>query len=291
MDLNTLQTFVEVAERGSFSAAAEILGLPTSTVSRRVGRLEDALGLALVRRQGRAVELTHDGHALAQRARGPLSELAEVEHGFASASGEPRGELSISAPIDFGATPFLTDLVGRYGQAHPSVGVRMSMSNQVVDLLEQNIDVAFRMHAGPLPPRDDLIARRLGSIAFGLYASPTYIEQHPDVVAGDHLAAHPFLAHTTATAPLWPCEPTVRCDDFNPLRNMAAAGTGVAVLPAFLAIDAVTDGTLVSIDLPFPFPDPSLSLVWLRTRHLAPRLRAFIDIVVHASKDAEWLRR
>ena len=290
MDLNALQTFLEVADRGSFSAAGAALGLPTSTVSRRIARLEDALELALVRRKGRTVELTEDGDALARRARGPMTELGEVEHGFAAQAGVPRGELTVSAPIDLGATPFLADILASYRTRYDAVRVQLTVANQRVDLIEHNIDVAFRLHATPLPPADHLIARRLGHLSFALYASPSYAHRRglPDTWGA--VAQHDILAHSQAYTQVWPHQPVARANDFHPLRAMAIAGMGVTGLPAFLAEPALDHGELVRCPVAWSGPRPSLSLVWLRSRHLAPRLRAFIDQAVEHCRSVAWLQ-
>jgi DNA-binding transcriptional LysR family regulator len=290
MDLNALHTFLHVADEGSLAAAAIALNVPTSTVSRRVSRLEDDLGLSLLQRSGRGIVLTDDGRALARRSRSALQDLQEVQHGFADADGRPRGTLVATAPVDFGATPLLAGIIAEYARQFPQVKTRLRMTNRVTDLLDDGIDVAFRMHTGPLPPRDDLIARRLGSLTFGVYASRTYLQRVAAPQTWQDLGAHPIIAHSSATEAVLPTDPVITADDFSPIAALIAQGAGVGIVPDFVSH---SNPELVRLDLDWPAgaPTPTLSLVWLRTRHLSPRVRSFVDVCVSQALGSEWLAR
>ena len=235
MDLNALQTFLFVADEGSLAAAANALNVPTSTVSRRVARLEDDLGLSLLSRSGRGTVLTDDGRALARRSRSALQDLREVEHGFADADGRPRGTLVATAPVDLGTTALLAGVIAEYARQFPQVKTRLRLTNRVTDLLDDGIDVAFRMHTGPLPPRDDLIARRLGHLTFGVYASRHYLQGATTPQVWQDLQAHPLIAHSTATEAVLPAHPLISADDFSAIAALIAHGAGVGILPDFVS--------------------------------------------------------
>lgn len=289
MNLNELETFVVVAELGTFSAAAEQLDVPISTVSRRVARLEESLGMALLNRGTRSITLSDDGRALAERVGPMLREIAEIERGLGDATRSPRGRLRITAPIDVGSTQFVAGLVAEFAARYPDVSVELSVTNRMVDMLEEGFDVAFRSHVGALRGGDDLVMRRLGALTMHLYANPSYLTKRglqPDNIECDDVE---FVSHANDVR-RWPSTSVV-VDDYNPVASILAAGHGVGGLPDFVAAPHVQAGTLVQLEVPFDVPPASMSLVWLRSRHLAPRLRAFIELAAERAAAEPWLQR
>ncbi len=288
MDLNDLHTFALVAELGTFAAAATRLQVPRSTVSRRVARLEAELDLALLTRSSRSFVLSDDGRALFERCAPALRDIADVERDLADSTAAPRGRLRITASIDLGSTGYLAKLLAGYGARYPDVQVSLEVTNRVVDLMEEGIDLGFRAHAAPLPDRGDLVARRLGAITTGVYASPTYLACHGAPTEVGALGQHRPVAHARAPLAGWPTSPPLTADDYGPVASLLAAGAGVGGLPDFVARPYVAQGQLVRV-LPDWQPAPAtLSLVWLRSRHMAPRLRAFIDLAVAETQQAGW---
>lgn len=289
MNLNDLVAFVRTAELGTFSRAADELGVPKSTVSRRVSRLEEELGLALLVRSSRSFVLSDDGRALYERASPALREVADVERDLLDSASTPRGLLRLTASIDFGSSVMLTSLLAEYARRYPEVRVELQLANRVVDLLEESFDVGFRTHTAPLPGRDDLVARRLGPVEVAVYGSPAYLAEHGRPTTTAELAAHRTLAHTGAYRHAWPVRPHLTADDFGPLAGMIACGAGLGMLPAFVACPFVQTGRLEAVEMDWDLPRATLSLVWLRSRHLAPRVRAFIDLAVEqmAAPDAQ----
>lgn len=286
MNLNDLDTFIVVVEAGTFSAAAELLGVPKSTVSRRVARLEEELGLALLTRASRSFEISDDGRALYERCAPALREIASVERDLGDTAAEPRGRIRVTTSIDFGTTEYLAELLARYAEAHPQVHVELSITNRMIDLLEENIDLGFRTHIGPLPSRDDLVARRVGEVTIGVFASPSYLEGHGEPSSVDGLSEHRTLSHSKAYLAPWPAPPQLTADDYRPVAAMLAAGAGVGVLPDFVASPYLAQGRLIRVLRDWTVPPATLSLVWLRSRHLAPRIRAFIDLAVEQAATA-----
>ncbi len=287
--LSELQTFLLVAEQGSFSAAARALGVPKSTVSRRIGRLEDELGLALLTRASRSFVLSEDGRALQARASPALRELDDALRDLADQDAELRGELSLSCSIDLAGSRFLADLLTEFGARHPGVQVHLRVANRRVDLLEEGIDLAFRIHAGGLSDREDLMARSLGRLRTELFAAPSYLRLRPAPATFEGLAAHRLISHVVAFREAWPKPPDLVVDDFGPAGTLAAAGAGVAALPEFVAEPWLARGELVRLDLPAESPSTRLSLVWLRSRHMAPRLRALLDLASEHAARLPWL--
>lgn len=289
MNLNDLETFVLVAEVGTFAAAAQRLGVPKSTISRRVARLEEALGLALLNRSARSFVLSDDGQALYARCAPALRDISDVERDLADSRASPRGRIRVTASIDLGSTAYLAGLLAEYGRRYPGVEVALEVTNRLVDLLEEGIDLGFRTHTAPLPSRDDRIARRLSTITSGVYASPGYLERRG--VPGDPAAldTHRTVLHGRVPPAGWPT-PALTADDYRPVAAMLAAGAGVGVLPDFVAAPHLEQGRLVRVPGDWALPSATLSLVWLRSRHLAPRIRAFIDLAVQPTLRPGWFR-
>lgn len=288
MNLNDLETFVVVAEVGTFSAAAEWLDVPTSTVSRRVARLEEDLGIALLKRSARSIALSDDGRALADRCTPAIRELGRVERGLGDTADTPRGALRITTSIDFGSSDFFTQLISAYAMEFDEVDVEFEITNRMVDLLEEGFDVAFRIHSGSMPDRDDLVVRRLGRLSIDLYASPDYVQQHGPISQLDQLAEHPIIGHAGPQQDLPSVEPRILANDYGPLSAILADGAGIGALPIFVAAPLMRRGELVRLDLPLETPSANLFLVWLRSRHLAPRVRALIDLAADHANATDW---
>lgn len=284
MNLNDLDTFIAVVEAGTFTGAAQGLGVPKSTVSRRVSRLEEQLGVALLTRSSRSFEISDDGRALYERCAPALRSIADVERNLADSEATPRGRIRLTTSIDFGTSRYLAELLADYSDRFREVRVDLQITNRVVDLLEENIDLGFRTHIGSLPSRDDLVARKIGPVTIGVFASPSYRARHGEPASVDALAQHRTLSHSRAYLAPWPAPPDLTADDYRPVAAMMAAGAGIGVLPDFVAAPYVAEGRLVRVLSDWAVPPATLSLVWLRSRHLAPRIRAFIDLAAERAR-------
>ncbi len=280
INLNDLDTFVAVVEAGTFTQAAQQLGVPKSTVSRRVARLEAHLGTGLLTRSSRSFEISDDGLALYARCAPALRDIRDVERDLADSASSPRGRVRVTTSIDVGTSQYLAELLASYSERYRDVRVHLQITNRVVDLLEENIDLGFRSHIGALPSRDDLVTRTIGPVTLGVFASPSYVARHGEPASLDALGEHRTLSHNRAYLAEWPAPPDLTADDYRPLASMMAAGAGIGVLPDFVAASYVAEGRLVRVLSDWTVPPATLSLVWLRSRHLAPRVRAFIDLAV-----------
>lgn len=173
MSIDDLRVVIAVANHGSFVAAAQSTRVPTSTVSRAVARFEDAMGVRLFQRTSRRVSLTHEGAMLLERAAPLLEELGEVIETLSDDSTAVAGRLRVTAPMVSGAGRIATSLLS-FAEAHPQVFVELSLSNAVIDLVEEGVDLAFR--GGPVQGAD-LIAQRVWSVDFAIGASPGYVQR------------------------------------------------------------------------------------------------------------------
>lgn len=251
-DLDDLKLLCAVVDRGSFSAAAQHVGTTQPRVSRAIARLEERLGIPLVRRSSRGVAVTPDGERYAVRARRMLTELETLE-GELTSGGEDGGPLRVSAPPAVARRLLIPHFVS-FCREHPRVVLELSLSARRVDLIEEDVDVAIRF--GPLEETWRR-SRRLLTGRYHVYAAPSLglpPLRHPDDLA--QLAAVVLRATHLRTS--WPLrvrggvtaasvKPHVLVDDVDALIAFAIAGSGVTMLPDFLVQEEVARGELTSI--------------------------------------------
>ncbi|RXK63012.1 LysR family transcriptional regulator [Stenotrophomonas sp. MA5] len=284
-----LEVFVRVIETGGFSAAARSLDMTPSAVSKLVARLEQRLGTRLLQRSTRQLQLTPEGCAFYERGLRVLADLEEAER-CASAHAEPRGRLRVNANVPFGQH-FLLPLLPMFLQQHPQVGVDLTLTDEVIDLLEQRTDVAVR--AGPLKS-SSLVARRLGATRMMIVASPGYAQRHGLPGNVDDLQTHNRLdiGHARAMQgwPLLqggqvlrvPTSGNARASNGDALRQLVLGGLGLARLAAFQVRDDIAAGRLLPVlEEANPGDLEEVHAVFLGQRGYLPlRVRAFLDFLV-----------
>jgi len=201
MDFNEAAVFVRVVQAGSFSAAARQLGLPTSTVSTRVSRLERRLGTTLLQRTTRRLSLTEAGAAYFERSQQVLRDIEEMDLSVASQTQQPRGTLRVNAPVVFG-TRHLSHFLAEYSARFPDVTIDLSLSDRFIDLVEEGADLAVRIGA---LGESTLVARRLCPIRLVICGSPAYFAKHGRPCTPAELAQHNCLGYTyTRSGNEWP---------------------------------------------------------------------------------------
>jgi DNA-binding transcriptional LysR family regulator len=286
-ELDDLRSFVEVVDSGGFNRAAARLGLSKSIVSRRIARLEAELGTRLISRTTRGISPTEAGLEFKQRSERILAELDEAREAVAQHAGEVVGRLRLSAPLAFGERhliPVLADLVKR----HPRLQLDVSFSDRLVDLVGERYDAAVRL--GNL--RDSsLVARRVASVRLHVVASPAYLARHGRPETPQDLLSHECLIYPGQSVPDWrfragkrtiSVRPTGRVytDNGEAMLQWAIAGLGIAVLPSFLASDAIESGALVPLLLDYLADAGGVHVVRPPGAHVPAKVRALIDIMV-----------
>jgi DNA-binding transcriptional LysR family regulator len=254
--LDELRTFLAVAEAGSLSKVANSRDIAVSSVSRKVDALEAALGAKLFHRTSRVVMLTDAGEQLVPRARNMLAELDEAKDAIASLRADPRGLLTVTAPSSFGRR-YVAPAVAGFLQRYPLMEVDLHLSDHVVDLTAQRVDVAVRI--GALPD-SDLVATRLATSRRLVCASPAYIERHGRPACPEDLLQHNCLTMISKPAPAdWWRFPginrnkalavrgTFRSDDTEALLRAAVEGTGIVHLASWLTSDMLVQGKLIQL--------------------------------------------
>ena len=287
LDLAHLRAFARVADLGSVSGAARALGMPKSSVSRSLMRLEEAIGTVLVERSTRHLRLTDAGLLLQRHARRILDDVGEAENAIGGLIGRPRGDLRVSVPFTFAAGPLALTLP-RFVSLYPEVRVLLTIDNRVVDLLAEDYDVAIRI--GPLPD-SDLIARRLTTFELFPCASPGYLARSPRITVPADLAKHTIIGHR-ASKEHWvfrspngtqrevEIETRTVVPEPEVVRTMLLAGAGIGILPDFHAADAIASGALIRLLPDYEHRSVDVHALYPSHRSLSSKVRVFIDTLV-----------
>ncbi|WP_137895508.1 LysR family transcriptional regulator [Ramlibacter sp. 2FC] len=284
-DLNALLVFAAVAEAGGFTAAAERLGLSKARVSLEVSRLEARLGLSLFTRTTRRVQLTEAGQTLIDECVPALRGVQDTLAGLGR-TGELRGTLRIACTVEQ-AQQSLAPAVAAFAQLHSRLQLELRSSDRVVDLVREGVDVAFRM--GWL--RDSTLrATRLGGFAQQVVASPAYLRRAGQPQTPEDLARMDWVALTLLPTPLtWRfTDPDgaqrsvrmtgrLRCDSAATLRTLLLEGAGVSVMDRPSTEALVARGELVRLLPQWSLPEGGIYAVYAPGRHVAAKVRAFID--------------
>lgn len=285
--LTSLRVFREVVESGSFTAAADRLGVSAPMASKHVAQLEKSLGARLLHRSSRHLSLTEAGAAWYEQSRRALDLLDAAEAAIGRKNEVPRGQLKVSAPV-WCATPRFARVLADYRERCPEVLVDMHLENRKVDLTADGYDLALRATQEPSPA---LIARPLCRLQFHLVATPAYVAR-----AG--LPATPAdLAKLGAIVPSYVnleglalkgpggrqaplrLQPVLRSDDTNLTLHAVRAGMGMSFLPEWLVDDDLARGLLVKLVPDHAAPPVTLFAVYTSRQYMAPKLRSFIDFL------------
>lgn len=287
-DLRSLEIFVRVAERLSFVGAARDLGISQSGVSNAIARLEQRLGVRLLARTTRRVNLTEDGAAYFERCRLVLSNLEEAELVLRKAGTEPVGRLHVDMPVAFGRLKVVPRL-GAFQARYPEIELVLTFRDRYIDLVEEGVDIAVRF--GPLPD-STLIARRFAETRFQVVASPAYLARagRPRVI--EDLKRHTCLVLAQRGGPPreWRFRRRKRDIRLPPPWRMsfsdgaaicaaACAGYGIAQMHDYYTDGPIAAGELEPVLEHFRAGADAISLVYPQTRHLSPKVRAFIDFM------------
>jgi DNA-binding transcriptional LysR family regulator len=283
LDLEDLQTFVEVADAGGVSPAARRLGVSKSIVSRRLFRLESELGIQLLARTTRGAALTEAGVTFREHAARISAEL-DIARETILPAGDLRGRLRIAAPLSFGPT-HLAPVLAELAKRHPLLQVHTSYSDHFVDIVSEGFDAAVRV--GYLPD-SNLIARRVAPIFGKVVASPDYIKANGAPQTPDELLTHEALMQGTETWRFIDGDKIIgvnprgrfKADNGTALTAAAVAGLGVAALPDFLTDGYVASGALVPVMTRFPLPEAGIFIVRPPGAHPARKVRVLTELLI-----------
>lgn len=301
---SSISSFVAVVEAGSFVRAAERLGASTSSLSRLIAELEQHLGVRLLNRTTRRLSLTEAGQAFYERAVQVLADLDEAEALAGSAAASPRGTLRITCSHAM-AVQRIAPAIAQFNARHPDVRFEISVSDRIVDLVEEGFDLAIRISPSN---NDQLVARRLGVVRLWLAASPGYLAAHGTPREPSELSAHAALTYAYSPNPrVWRLvDERGLAHDVRvggPLHGnsgdlsvaAAIAGMGIVLEPDFMLQPALSSGALLRVMPDYESPPADIWAVYPSRRHLSAKVRVFVDHIVElfasASAAAQPRRR
>jgi len=296
--LDEIAAFAAVAETRSFTQGARRLGVSGAQVSKLVARLENRLGARLLNRTTRDVSLTDTGRAYLDRAKDLLEDFEVLEASVRDQDG-PRGTLKVSAPMSFGAHQ-LTPALLEFAAAYPDVSLDVSHTDRMVNLVEEGFDVAVRI--GRLSD-SSLVARKLAEVRLVTCASPQYLQERGTPSSLEDLAAHETVIDTNGPDPtLWRFTAGGEIHDVRVHGRLrfagadacvaaARAGFGLTRVPAFAAADELRAGNLQALLCGFESEMIHVHCVYPHARHLAAKVRAFVDFLARRyAGEPEWHR-
>lgn len=281
--LNDMSLFVEVVKARSFRGAAEVTGVPNSTLSRRVGALEKSIGLRLLHRTTRRIELTEAGQIYYERCRRIVDEARIAHEQLGQMLAQPTGVLRASLPVDF-ATIYMAPLIAEFARRYPGIAFDLDLTPRRVDLVAEPFDVAIRMGE---QPSSTLIARQLARLTTYLYASPRYLENSGEPADPAELLQHecigypkfgPWVLHKGDAS----CEVAIgrrfTVNSVGMYRSLAVLDQGIALLAEGVAADDVAEGRLCRI-LPDWHGKPVPVYALTETRLLPAKTSRFIEFL------------
>ena len=287
-DLNDLALFAAVVKHKGFSAAARVLDIPKSKLSKHVARLEQQLGVRLLERSTRKLRVTEIGQTFYERCETILSGVEAAEAVIAAARSEPAGIVRLACPIGF--TPIIANILPAFHRRHPGVRLLITTTNRRIDLVEERIDIALRAR-DQLDTDNQLIVRKLGEGRRYLAASPVLLSRLGDISI-DTLGSMPTLSMNEEQASdMWQLNhgdgtkrdivhrPIIGCSDFNILERAAIEGVGIALLPHHLCGRAFRTGVLVPVLPDWSSNDTIVHLVFTSRHGILPAVRVLIDFL------------
>lgn len=287
-----MQAFVTVVDKGSFVTAAEMLDTSTAAISRQISGLETHLGARLLNRTTRRLSLTDVGQEFYVRSQNILSDIAEAEAIAGEQVLQPKGTLHISAPLSYGIHE-LAHLLAGFRKRYPDLLLNIDLSDRVVDLAYEGIDVALRISRSLT---SQLIARKLYDIPMQICASPNYLKHQGYPQTPDDLTEHAILNYSyLLTGDTWSfthtngdemhirVRPTVHATNGELLTTLALDDGGIIVQPNFIVDPYIKSGQLTPILPGWSMGNFSLYAIYLSRKHLSAKVRAFIDYMVEIS--------
>jgi DNA-binding transcriptional LysR family regulator len=294
-----LATFVDVAAKGSLSAAARAEGIAPAMVGRRLDALEERLGVKLLQRSTRKIALTNEGLAFLEDCQRILADLENAEAAVSERSAKASGHLLISAPAGFGRQ-HVAPLIPSFLAEHRDVTVTLNLNDRVVDLIGEGVDVAIRIAA---LSDSNLIGIKLADNKRVVVASPDYLKRHGTPASLDDLAKHNCLAISSEGSQRgWTFRQNGKnltlkvtgnmvCNDGAALHEWALAGKGIAWRSMWEVGSAIESGKLVTVLDEFAAPGTDVYAVFAQRRHLPLRIRAFVDFLRHAYAQPDYWKK
>jgi DNA-binding transcriptional LysR family regulator len=285
--MTSMTTFVKVVDVGGFAAAARKLNISPSMVTMHVRALEERLGVRLLNRSTRRIGLTEVGQAYYERCLQILADVDDAENVAQALQSNPRGTLRLNASV--AVPPFLAPAIAEFTSMYPDVSISMTMTDRMVDLVEEGFDLAIRTFANP---DSSLIVRRIAAYRLLVCGAPEYLAKRGTPQQPADLAHHNCLVYSYApngsewsfAGPDGPQTMAVAGNMFsnsaNALRLAAVHGQGLVILPSFLLVDEIKSGALVPVLADFLQTQHPINAIYPHRHHLSAKVRSFLDLLV-----------
>lgn len=294
--MTSMATFVKVVESGGFSAAARALSMSPSMVTAHVQSLEERLGVRLLNRSTRRVSLTEVGHAYYERCLQILADVEDADQIAQALQSTPRGTLRLNTSIAI--PPLLAPVIAEFVALYPEVSVNLTMTDRMIDLVEEGFDLAVRNMS---VPDSSLIVRRIATYRFVVCGAPSYLAARGMPRQPADLVQHNCLIYShSAWGNEWrfvgpdgeqsvTVAGNLQANSDNALRLAAVHGQGLALAPSFLVIDEIKAGRLVPVLTEFLQTEHAINAIYLHRHHLSVKVRSFIDLLAkHFHDDPGW---
>lgn len=289
-DLNDLYYFSQVVEQGGFSAAARVLDIPKSRLSRRISQLEENLGVRLLQRTTRRLRLTSAGERYLRYCKDVSASARAAEEAMRQLQAEPAGPVTISCPVSI-AQQMLAPLLPEFLNAWPAISVQVMATNRRVDLIREGVDLALRVRT-KLDTDAELVVRHLGTASACLVASPAYLQRHGTPDTPQDVSAHTTLSfNDPQTEVRWTLlnsrgeeqhvtvQPQLSSNDFLILTEAAVQGRGIALLPSVATQEERRRGQLVQVLPQWRSPEGIVHCIYPSRRGMIPAVRALLDFL------------
>lgn len=287
-DFNDMLYLAEVVDRGGFAAAGRALGIPKSRLSRRVAELEARLGVRLLQRTTRKLSLTQAGELYYRHCAAMRDEAAAAAEAVAQVSEEPRGVIRVACPITL-AQSSVGQVIAQFLLKYPQVRIEMRVSNRVVDLVEEGIDVALRVRP-TLEDSGSLVIKSLGRTGTVLVCTPAVIRRHGQPQAVEDLGAMDTMAMSVVDGKaswrligpggaehLLVHRPRYVADDLLTLKSAVMQDVGITMLPDYMCSESLANGRLVEVLPGWAPPTGVMHAVFPSRRGMVPAVRRFLD--------------
>ena len=293
MELNEMGVYATVVDLGSFTKAADKLGMPKSTVSRHISQLESRLGVRLLNRTTRQLKPTEVGKLYFHHCSRIIEEAEQAREVIQNMQAQPSGLLRITLPLAFGSE-FIQFLIRDFLELHPKIKVEIMLDNRPLDMLDEELDVAFRM--GDLAD-SSLVARHIGYNHLILAATPEYLRKNGSPKNINELEEHQLIRHPYALPTLMhnnkeyevKAQNRLLLNDMDLIRKMTLKDMAIGMLPAIVAADDLDAGNLVRVMPDYASGQKNFYLVYAGRRQKAAKVSAFIDFALERIKEsAPW---
>ena len=294
-DHTGMKTIVAAVETGSFTAASERLGISKALVSKYVGEVESNLGVRLFNRSTRRLALTEAGRSYYDQAIPLLEEFTALVDNVTGEQAAPRGLLRVSAPVTFGEMK-LSPLIPRFLEQNPDIQVDLQMSDRMIDMLEEGIDVVIRIGG---VDDSSLIAKHINTLPLILCASPDYLDQHTSPTSADSIGEHNCIIDSNfRIGKQWPIvspdgrttsvevKSRVAANSPRAVKEITVAGGGIGMIPRFIVEKELQEGVLTEVLPGFSTLEFGLFAIYPHRRYLSRKVRCFIDFLVEEFREA-----